>query len=108
LKFSLAAGHAALLGNLFSASPLFTSLNELKFNTGLNDSIYAVEAPDAINPAKSAHTIYRYSENSFSAGTAYKNDYGVVVLGFPFETIHLQEQRNELLKQIISYLTTVK
>jgi len=108
LKFSLAAGHAALSGNLFSASPLFTSLNELKFNTGLNDSIYAVEAPDAINPAKGAQTIYRYSENSFSAGTAYKNDYGVVVLGFPFETIHLQEQRNELLKQIISYLTTVK
>ncbi|MBZ0201089.1 MAG: fibronectin type III domain-containing protein, partial [Ignavibacteriaceae bacterium] len=96
LKFILAADHAAISGNVFSTSPDFSSVYNLRYNTEFNDSIYAVEAPDAINPVKGAKTILRYTENSFSAGTAYKKNYGVVVLGFPFETILIVKQRDEL------------
>ncbi len=104
LKFSLDADHAALAGNVFAVSSEFASINNIKFNTVLNDSIYAVEAPDAINPAKGAQTIFRYNENSFSAGTSYKQNYGVVVCGFPFETIIMEKQRNDLMRQVIKFL----
>jgi len=48
--------------------------------------------------------VLRYTENNTSAGVAYKGKYGVVVLGFPFETIESEAMRHQLMKAIISYL----
>jgi carbamoylphosphate synthase large subunit len=74
-----------------------------QYSAQLNDSIYAVEAPDAIAPSNGGETILRYKENQFSAAVGYKNNYGVVIFGFPFETILKSEVRNELMRAIIKY-----
>ncbi len=97
LKYYWEAGYASVDGEVQSISDSILVKNaNLKFNTQLNDSIYAVEAPDAILPVKESKTIFRYSENNFSAGTAYKDKYGVVVLGFPFETILNENTRGPI------------
>ncbi len=105
LKFRLDAGYASVDGEVESKGDSILGKNlKLHFNTELNDSIYAVEAPDAILPVKDSKTILRYSENQFSAGTAFKDKYGVVVLGFPFETILGEKDRDQLMHGILNYL----
>ena len=65
--------------------------------------MYAIESPDAIDPANGAKTILRYSENRFSAATAYLgNDYSVIVFGFPFATIVEEDWRNQVMKTVLT------
>lgn len=104
LKFSLVTNHAAKRGEVFPTRASFLrNMLSFKFSNELNDSIYAVEAPDAIAPSNSAETILRYSENHFSAAIAHKKEYGVVVFGFPFETVLKSDVRDEIMKAVIKY-----
>jgi len=74
------------------------------FNTSYHPEIYRVESPDAIEPhGEGAMTALRYGENNASAGVLYRGSYKSVILGFPFETIIDQEQRSDLMKQIIDF-----
>ncbi len=99
-------GHAARRGKVVSVDPQFWSLQEmLSFNQGYNPKIYTVEAPDALNPAKGAHTIFRYAENSFGAGVAFEGNHKSVVLGFPFETILEKRQRDRFMKAVLKFLS---
>jgi len=64
-----------------------------------------VEAPDAIEPAgKGALCSFRYAENNSSAGVAYNGTNKIVMLGFPFETIINEKQRDQLMDQILRFL----
>jgi hypothetical protein len=105
LHFSLRTGHAVKSGEAYStdyAKPSFTG--SLSFNTDYSESIYSVEAPDAIEPSgKGAICSFRYSENNSSAGIAYKGSYKTLILGFPFETIKSEQDRNRLMEQILKY-----
>lgn len=104
LKISWATDHAAKSGNVFAAGNTFGStLKNLSFNTSLSPKIYAVEAPDGIDPVKGSETILRYGENSFSAASGYRKDYGVIVFGFPFETINDESSRTSVMREIIKY-----
>ena len=104
LKYKLDADHAVKKGNVVSTgNGLLPDGFNFSFNTSLNDSIYAVEAPDAIAPVNGGVTVLRYSENLFSAGTAYLGDYGVVAFGFPFETIKGQIKRDAIMKYVLNY-----
>ncbi|MBK7499076.1 MAG: xanthan lyase [Ignavibacteriales bacterium] len=105
LKFKLKTGHAVKIGNVFSVNNNFLTLKSmLEFNTSFNDSIYKVEAPDELGSVKGSEVLLRYSENNFSAAVGYKEKYGVVSLGFPFETIMGEKQRNMLMKSVLNYL----
>ncbi len=103
LKFNWDADHASKTGNVHSSGFSFLPGFNFTFNVKQNDSIYAVEAPDAIVHTDESKTILRYSENEFSAGTAYKNNSGVIVFGFPFETILGQYDRDQIMKAILQY-----
>jgi hypothetical protein len=104
LKFSHANSYADKVGKVYSVPSSFTAENFLiNYNKELNDSIYAVEAPDALYPFDGSEIILRYSENHFGAGTGYKKDYGVVVLGFPFETIINEEDRSKFMQFVLRY-----
>lgn len=104
LHFNFVTDHAAKSGDVSpTRSSFLKNMFSFQFSNQLNDSIYAVEAPDAIAPQNGAETILRYKENQFSAAVGYKNNYGVVVFGFPFETILNLEVRNEIMRQIIKY-----
>ena len=103
LKFSWDADHGSKTGEVHSADLNFLPKTNFKFNVELNDSIYAVEAPDAILNTDESQTILRYSENEFGAGIAFKKNYGVIVFGFPFETILSNENRNNIMRAVLLY-----
>ncbi|MCX6259490.1 MAG: N-acetylmuramoyl-L-alanine amidase, partial [Bacteroidia bacterium] len=106
LHFLPRTGHAERTGKIYAtdyAKPAFTGT--FNFNTGYSPSIYSVEAPDAIEPAgKGAVCSFRYSENNTSAGVAFKGVYNTIILGFPFETILSEKQRELLMSQILNFL----
>ncbi len=105
LKFDWTADHAAVTGSIAAVdTTLFPKNFSFRFNTVLNDSIYAVEAPDAIDPFEGSRTILRYSENQYSAAVAFRNEYGVVVLGFPFEAILGAVDRDRVMRAVLDYL----
>ncbi len=66
--------------------------------------MYAVESPDALAPVKDGTILLRYAENNFGAATVYRGTYGVVVLGFPFESVIGQESRDMLMKGVLGAL----
>jgi len=105
LKFKFKTGHAVKTGNVFSVDNVFLPVkNTFEFNTTFNDSIYKVEAPDELGEINGSKVLLRYSENNFSAAIGYKNNYGVVSLGFPFETILGEKQRSMIMKSVLNYL----
>ena len=87
------AGHAAARGRVESVDSLFLPLHSTwQFAQAGSDSLYGVEAPDALSAYGGSRTVLRYEENQFSAAVAYK-DGAVAVCGFPFETMYPAFQR---------------
>jgi hypothetical protein len=104
LKFKLGSSYASSDGKVISIDTSFnTGTVPIEFCTFHNDSVYAVEAPDGLLPADGAKTILRYRENNISAGIAYKNKYGIVAIGFPFETVLSHQHRKMLMQNVINY-----
>ena len=106
LHFTLRTGHAVRTGGVAATdigAPEFTG--KIDFNAGISDKIYAAEAPDAIEPSgRQSFTAFRYRENNTSAAVMYRGEVKSFVMGFPFETILLQEERDALMKQILDFL----
>ncbi len=44
-----------------------------------------------------------YAINNKSAGVAFKNKYSVIAVGFPFETINSEEQRNQFIDAVFEF-----
>lgn len=107
LHFKPRTGHAVRNGQFYATDithPAFTG--DYTFNTADSPGAYAAEAPDAIEPAdKGSLTAFRYTENNTSAAVIYRGKPGTVVLGFPFETISSPAERDELMKQVLNFLT---
>ena len=79
-------------------------IGEVAFNTELRSEIYAVEAVDVVSPVgEGAHTILLYDTDT-SAAVAYAGDHRVIVVGFPFETITDEEERNRMMAKSLDYL----
>ncbi len=90
---------------VFNCQNISSPARRFQFNTTPNPYIYRVDAPDAIKPVGNrAQTWLRYAENEFSAAVRYSDRYRVVVLGFPFETIMDQNDRDNLMKEMINFL----
>lgn len=105
LHYSWAVDHASSIGRVFfNSDSLFTSDSLLQFNQDYNQTVYTVEAPDALNPVKDSYTILRYKDNSFSAAVGHKGEYNTVIMGFPFESIIEKKQRDYLMKMILEFL----
>ena len=74
------------------------------FNTNFHPTVYKVEAPDAVEPVgPGATSAFRYSETNASAGTVFHGDYKTVILGFPFETILDETERDTMMKQVLDF-----
>jgi len=106
LKYKYRTGHAAVSGNVKSVFSPFSQLKgNYQYYNKLNPVMYAVESPDAIEPfGEGSHTVFRYSENNISAGIAYSGIYKTCVLGFPFETISDESQRNQLMQGVLEIM----
>ncbi len=105
LHFSWRTGHASLGGAFYatqSGGKWFKG--NWKFNVQNSQDIYAVEAPDGIEPVgANAYTAFRYSENSVSAGIFFKGIGSIVAMGFPFETILNYSDRSKVMQQIFNF-----
>ena len=85
--------------------------NKFQFNNNLNEACYVVESPDSFYPAndKNGATIMRYSENNLISGIACdKGAYQTVIVGFPFETIVDEAQRDALMKSTLEFFKRQK
>ncbi len=77
-----------------------------EFHNELNAECYAVESPDCIYEVDKdcSATILRYDENNLIAGVAYApEEYRTVAIGFPFETIKTEKDRNKLMKEVLDF-----
>jgi len=106
LKYKWRAGHAAVTGKVRRVhSPIPQFKGDCQFYSEQNAEFYAVESPDAIEPAgEGSYTVFRYSENNMSAGVAFSGDYKVCVLGFPFEAIQEEAERDQLMSNILEFM----
>ena len=105
LKYKWRVGQAAITGKVKSvASPFAALTGNYSYHNELNPDSYIVESPDAIEPAgKEAYTVMRYSENNLSAGVAYSGAYKTCVLGFPFESIRTEAERDALMNAVLMF-----
>jgi hypothetical protein len=111
LGFKHRTSHAVNSGSLYSTDAVSRDFNgRYNFNTTFSHDIYQVEAPDAIEPAaRGAATAFRYLQNHTSAGVIFNaGNYRTVTLGFPFETILSNDERDDLMRQVLNYLKSTK
>ena len=106
LRYKLDSDHAVRQGVVYSIDEnILPAGFTFKFNTELNDSLYAVEAPDAIGPANGSKTFLRYKENRYSAGVYFNGNSKIVITGFPFETIKKTPDRNLFMKSVLNFFS---
>ena len=88
-----------------TALKMSDGMTSLTFHNTLNSDFYAVESPDAIKASDSkGATILRYKENNIPAGIASsRSGYKTVVVGFPFETIKNESERNEFMQRVLNF-----
>lgn len=105
-KYIWRTSNASRVGAFYFMDPGFADTGkQFRFNTGIHPELYTVEGADALEPADStAITLIRYSENNMSGAVAYRSHYGVVSMGFPFESILDQHARDLIMRKIIAYL----
>ncbi|WP_165026582.1 xanthan lyase [Dysgonomonas sp. ZJ279] len=106
LKCKWRVDRAAVTGKVKSvASPFPMISGNYEFYTKPNSISYAVESPDALEPVgDNSYTIFRYSENNLSAGIASQGDYKTCVIGFPFEAIKDEIEKENLMKNILTFM----
>lgn len=68
-----------------------------------NERSYAVSAPECILPADTAFPVLTYTENNRSAAIAYNGGYRTFVMGFPFESITQESDRNAIMSSILHF-----
>ncbi len=75
-----------------------------RFAVQLNDSVYAAEQVDCIEPLDSAVPLLRYSDGKCAAVGYVGNKNRVVVCGFPFETIVDSSERRRFMGQVVDFV----
>lgn len=67
---------------------------------------YGVIKPDVISPVGRATTQFTYPDSGLPAGIGYKErSYCTLTLGFPFESVESEKERDRIMKAAIRYLT---
>ena len=67
---------------------------------------YGVTKPDVISPVGRASTLFTYTESALPAGVGFKDrNSATITLGFPFESVTSEKERDRIMKSILTYLT---
>lgn len=108
LGYKYRVGQAALEGKAKFVPTYFDEFSklQLEFHNELNEDFYAVESPDAIDPANRQFgcPLVRYNENNIACGVVNKFDnYKTCILGFPFETITEEGMRDSLMQSVLNF-----
>ncbi len=108
LGFIWRVGQASIESGVYEIENRFKEFGKecFSFNITPNKECYAIESPDSFYPAdaEKGAPVMLYRENNLIAATAMcDGERKTVVLGFPFETIEGSDNRNMLMKQILSF-----
>lgn len=78
---------------------------QLSFNTEPCEEIYSVESPEVVGASdKACVTALQYANTQEAAAVAYKGDYNTFVMGFPYETIKDEAERQRLMSDILTWI----
>jgi len=106
LKLKFRTHPAAITGEVKCVPSPFRQFEQSSFPyfSQPNSISYYVESPDAIEPAEeTAFTFCRYAENNLSAGVIYSGNYKICALGFPFETIVSESDRQVFMQSVLNF-----
>ena len=71
-----------------------------------NTDGYGVTKPDVISPVGLASTLFTYTDSRLTAGVGYKDrTCATLILGFPFESVIQDKERDRIMKSALKYLT---
>ncbi len=72
-----------------------------------DETIFGATRPDVLSPAgRGAQVLISYAESNLPAAIGYKDrTYGTITMGFPFETIESDKERDRIMKGALKYLT---
>ena len=105
LRYDYRGGQASRRGEArIVASPARMDRERFYFNTEPCRDFYPVEAPDALRPVGGGFTVMRYDDGDQTAAVGYTGDYRSLAMGFPFEAIVDEGQRDRLMQQIMNFL----
>lgn len=105
LRYDYRGGQASRRGEArIVASPARMDRERFYFNTEPCRDFYPVEAPDALRPVGGGFTVMRYDDGDQTAAVGYTGDYHSLAMGFPFEAIVDEGQRDRLMQQIMNFL----
>ena len=105
LRYGYRGGMASRRGEVrVIASPARMERDRYYFNTDPCRNFYPVEAPDALSPVGGGFTVMRYDDGDQSVAVGYTGDYRSLAMGFPFESIVDEGQRDRLMQQIMDFL----
>lgn len=68
-----------------------------------NERSYPVTAPESLLPANDAFPVLTYAPGNQSAAIAYRGHYRTFVMGFPFESIEREKDRNAIMASILQF-----
>lgn len=68
-----------------------------------NADYYPLMAPESLYPVDNAFTALVYQPDNTSAAIAYKGSYSTFVMGFPFENISAEKDRNKIMASILNF-----
>lgn len=98
LKYSYAGNARAVY------SPVITGMQRtFTIPRTIQEKSYPVVAPDCLQAEGGAFPILTYADGT-PAGIAYKGSYGIIALGFPFESIEDPLIRSQLMSGFIQFL----
>lgn len=81
---------------------------QFSYHNTLNDKHYAATHPETLQPTEEATCAMQYT-NGASAAVSYNgNDYRSFTMGFPFECIKDERDRNQIMAGILNYLLKEK
>ena len=76
---------------------------EMAYWKTLNEEHYAATSADILQPLKPAYTAMQYADG-YGAAVAYRGNYRLFVMGFPFECIQGDQKQAGIMKGILNYL----
>ena len=76
---------------------------EMAYWKTLNEEHYAATSADILQPVKPAYTAMQYADG-YGAAVAYRGNYRLFVMGFPFECIQGEQKQAGIMRGILNYL----
>ena len=104
LRLKLDRGQASKEGRVRITTRLNGfSRGDYHFHTDLGRDYYTVESPDAFVPCGDAEAVMRYAENQRVAAVGAREGGGVLVMGFPIESLTDESQRDRLFRDALRF-----